>query len=214
MDLDKRRLSRQEIAFVRDAYDDCIADLDEQLGRLLDELERRGILERTWLIITSDHGESFGEQPGVFGHGTSLYQPQLHVPLVIVPPRSPSALAAGRPRDREPPRPAGDDRRLAGPEGRAHRSPANRWRRSGTVAPREAVVEPTAPGPALSEVVPIDPVNPESAQLLERRRAWASLAEGDWIYIRREGIDQEELFDLRADPRSVTIWPRTRPHAQ
>ena len=61
-------------------------NLDEQLGRLLGELGRRGVLERTWLIITSDHGESFGEQPGFFGHGTSLYQPQLHVPLVIVPP--------------------------------------------------------------------------------------------------------------------------------
>ncbi|HKI19435.1 MAG TPA: sulfatase-like hydrolase/transferase, partial [Isosphaeraceae bacterium] len=84
--VDRLGLSAREIAFVRDSYDDCIADLDEQLGRLLDELGRRGILERTWLIVTSDHGESFGEQAGVFGHGTSLYQPQLHVPLVIVPP--------------------------------------------------------------------------------------------------------------------------------
>ena len=84
--VDKSTLSAQETAFARDSYDDCIADLDEQLGRLLDELERRGVLESTWLIITSDHGESFGEQPGVFVHGTSLYQPQLHVPLVIVPP--------------------------------------------------------------------------------------------------------------------------------
>ncbi len=107
--IDKRRLSRQEIAFVRDAYDECVADLDEQVGRLLGDLGRRGVLERTWLIITSDHGESFGEQPGFFGHGTSLYQPQLHVPLVIVPPSGePEAVAARRSRDREPPRPAGD----------------------------------------------------------------------------------------------------------
>ena len=84
--VDKRRLSVRETAFVRDSYDDCIADLDEQLGRLIDELERRDVLDQTWLIITSDHGESFGEHPGVFGHGTSLYQTQLHVPLVIVPP--------------------------------------------------------------------------------------------------------------------------------
>ena len=84
--LDKRRLSVGEIAFVRDAYDECVANLDEHLGLLLGELGRRGALERTWLIITSDHGESFGEQPGFFGHGTSLYQQQLHVPLVIVPP--------------------------------------------------------------------------------------------------------------------------------
>ncbi len=83
---DKLRISARDVALARDAYDDCIADLDEQLGRLIDELERRGILERTWLIVTSDHGESFGVPHNDFGHGTSLYQPQLHVPLIIVPP--------------------------------------------------------------------------------------------------------------------------------
>src|SRR5262249_36729591 len=60
--------------------------LDEQLGRLIDELDCRSLLERTWVIITADHGESFGEQPGVYWHGTSLYQAQLHVPLVVIPP--------------------------------------------------------------------------------------------------------------------------------
>ena len=53
---------------------------------MFDELDRRDELERTWVIIASDHGESFGEHPGVFCHGTSLYQTELHVPLVIIPP--------------------------------------------------------------------------------------------------------------------------------
>ena len=44
------------------------------------------MLEQTWLIIASDHGESFGEHTGVFCHGTSLYQTELHVPLLIIPP--------------------------------------------------------------------------------------------------------------------------------
>ncbi len=85
-ELDKSLLSPRDVAFVADAYDDCIADLDEQLGKLLDELGRRGVLDRTWLIVTADHGESFGEHGGVFCHGTSLYETELHVPLVIVPP--------------------------------------------------------------------------------------------------------------------------------
>ena len=38
------------------------------------------------MIITSDHGESFGERNGVFGHGTSLHQTQVRVPLLILPP--------------------------------------------------------------------------------------------------------------------------------
>ena len=117
--VDKSTLSVQETTFARDSYDDCIANLDEQLGLLLDELERRGVLESTWVIITSDHGESFGEQPGVFLHGTSLYQPQVHVPLVIVPPPgSPRPSRAGRLRERERARPAGDRGRSAGSRGR------------------------------------------------------------------------------------------------
>ena len=57
-----------------------------KLGRLFDELERRKALDRTWVILVSDHGESFGEHAGVFLHGSSLYQTELHVPLVVVPP--------------------------------------------------------------------------------------------------------------------------------
>ncbi len=84
--MDKSRVSPQELAFVFNAYDDCVASIDEQLGRLFDELERRKALDRTWVILVSDHGESFGEHAGVFLHGSSLYQTELHVPLVVVPP--------------------------------------------------------------------------------------------------------------------------------
>jgi arylsulfatase A-like enzyme len=72
-EFDKTTISPEGVAFALDAYDDCIADLDEQLGKLVDELDRRGALEQTWLIIASDHGESFGEHAGVFCHSVSLY---------------------------------------------------------------------------------------------------------------------------------------------
>ena len=148
---DKVRISARDVAFARDAYDDCIADLDEQLGRLIDELERRGILERTWLIVTSDHGESFGVPHNDFGHGTSLYQPQLHVPLVIVPPAVGRTWrwepgAAGRPRDGEPPRLAGDGRSTCWIARPVHRSPAPRWPDSGAVPIRAIPPSPQRPG--------------------------------------------------------------------
>ena len=38
------------------------------------------------MIVTSDHGESFGEHEKIFCHGTSLYQTELRVPLLIIPP--------------------------------------------------------------------------------------------------------------------------------
>ncbi len=80
--LDKKRLAPARISLARDAYDDCIVSLDRELGKLIDELTRRDLLDRTLLILTADHGEQFGEH-GRFGHGLSLYEPEIHVPLLM-----------------------------------------------------------------------------------------------------------------------------------
>ncbi|WP_435021096.1 sulfatase [Tundrisphaera sp. TA3] len=69
-----------------DAYDDCIRYVDEQIDRLLTELDRRGKGRNTWVIVTADHGEHFGEH-GIYRHGNSLLRPLVDVPLLIVPPR-------------------------------------------------------------------------------------------------------------------------------
>ena len=47
------------------------------------ELERRGVLRNTLVILAADHGEHFGEHGGIMSHGNSVYLPLLHVPLVI-----------------------------------------------------------------------------------------------------------------------------------
>jgi arylsulfatase A-like enzyme len=75
-----------------DTYDGAIAYLDHHLGELLAELRRRGLLDNTLVVITSDHGENFGEQ-GVFGHGWGLFRQQIDVPLVMV---YPATISAGR----------------------------------------------------------------------------------------------------------------------
>lgn len=74
-----------------DLYDGAIAYIDDSLGRLFEELRRRGALDRTLVIVTSDHGELFGEH-GLHGHGNSLYLPELHVPLIV---RYPDRVRAG-----------------------------------------------------------------------------------------------------------------------
>ena len=43
------------------------------------------MLENTWVVITGDHGEHFGEH-NQFGHGSSLYNELTHVPLILIPP--------------------------------------------------------------------------------------------------------------------------------
>src|SRR3979411_2606482 len=95
-DLDKTKLGARDVALARDSYDDCIAYLDRQVGSLLDELDRRGVLRDTLVIITSDHGEEFGEH-GVFNHGYSLYLAEIHVPLVILSAAAPASRSVAQP---------------------------------------------------------------------------------------------------------------------
>jgi arylsulfatase A-like enzyme len=75
---------------VIEAYDEGLKILDQQIGDLFTELARRRILNKSLVIITSDHGESFGAQSTAdhdpAGHGTSLYPEQTKVPLFMVYP--------------------------------------------------------------------------------------------------------------------------------
>lgn len=75
-------LTDEQLGLARDSYDDCLAYLDDQIGRLFDELERRGILDDTLVILTSDHGEGLGEHD-LIGHGRSLYDQETRVPLLM-----------------------------------------------------------------------------------------------------------------------------------
>ncbi len=72
----------EKTAWAENAYDGGLAWLDHELGQFLDDLARRGLLDSTVVIITSDHGEEFGEH-GLFDHGNSLYRQAMQVPLVI-----------------------------------------------------------------------------------------------------------------------------------
>ncbi len=86
----------RDITMARDCYDDCIASLDEQLGRLLESLQSQGILENTDVIITSDHGEAFGEHK-TFGHSYSVMLNEVGVPLVILSPQAPAGKEVASP---------------------------------------------------------------------------------------------------------------------
>jgi arylsulfatase A-like enzyme len=74
-----------------DGYDGAIAYLDGQVDALLRALADRGQLDNTIVVVTSDHGELFGEHQ-MYGHGNNLYLPVLHVPLLVI---APGRVAAG-----------------------------------------------------------------------------------------------------------------------
>ena len=84
------------------SYDNALNVLDSQIADLLSEMENRGILQNTLVIITSDHGESFGSESAADhdpdGHGTSLYPEQTRVPLFVVfPDRVPAGQIVTQP---------------------------------------------------------------------------------------------------------------------
>ena len=71
-----------EVEAERAAYEEVITELDARLGDLFTELRRRGVLDRTLVVIASDHGEQFGEHE-MHSHGNSLLWRSIHVPLVL-----------------------------------------------------------------------------------------------------------------------------------
>jgi len=75
-------------------YDETVAHADSVLGEILDVIAASIPMDRTIVVVTADHGEEFYEH-GRFGHGKTLYEEVVHVPLVLAGP----GLAAGVTRD-------------------------------------------------------------------------------------------------------------------
>jgi len=83
--------TEDEVRALAARYDGEIAFVDESFGQLLDELRRRGLYDRTAIVLIADHGEEFGDHGG-FEHGRTLYEEIVHVPFIA---RLPGASAAG-----------------------------------------------------------------------------------------------------------------------
>ena len=87
------------------AYDAAIRYVDEEIARLFEGLRRARLLDSSVVIITADHGEEFWDHAEIerawaddprgiwgVGHGHTLFQEQLHVPLVLSAPALPRGL--------------------------------------------------------------------------------------------------------------------------
>jgi arylsulfatase A-like enzyme len=176
--------SERDKALVADAYDDCLAALDDRLGILFDELDRRGVLDETLVVITSDHGEQFAEH-GEYGHGRSLYRQEVHVPLIVV---GPSGVPAGvRVADpvslRDVAATVADRLGLAAESPFPGRSLARFWEPGASGAPDLVLSE----------------VNSQAKPSRVRHPRLASLIADGKVYI-RDSEGREELYDLAADP--------------
>jgi arylsulfatase A-like enzyme len=196
-EIDKSRMPPYYRSLMRDCYDNCLAYLDERLGELLDELQRRGVLDRTLVVLTSDHGEGLGEHD-LFDHGESLYRTEVRVPLVIIPPAGIPPRVVTEPVSlRDLPATIVDQVGLASGSPFPGRSLARLWQ---GLSP-----DPDSVGleGVISELGSANPDKPNQGRSPAARGPMVSLAEGEFVYIRHEGDGDEELFNERDDPREL-----------
>jgi len=84
----------EDVEQVKDCYDEEISHVDQQIGRLLAQLRRLDLLENTLVIVSADHGEELHDR-GNWGHGFTLYEELIRVPLIVRLPGGPE-LSRGR----------------------------------------------------------------------------------------------------------------------
>jgi arylsulfatase A-like enzyme len=90
-------MSPQDFQHQIDAYDGAAYYVDQQIANLFSELDRRGLAQNTLVIITSDHGECFGDH-GLLTHWNSLYWEIVRVPLIYYwPGKIPAGVRINKP---------------------------------------------------------------------------------------------------------------------
>lgn len=77
-----RELYEENLEIICALYDGELSYLDQQIGEIIEVLTAHNLLDDTVVVVTSDHGDSLGEHKHI-GHRTSLYEPLVHVPLII-----------------------------------------------------------------------------------------------------------------------------------
>ncbi len=188
------KLRTEVNAFIKDAYDDGITWVDRKLDELLQELDRRGILKNTLVVITADHGEMLGEH-NMIGHGNNLDRQVVHVPLMIMGPESlkiPAGLQIEQPVSlKDVPATIMGLLGKGGANPLPGKSLSNLW--TGAGGEQEPVVTEVEHMPWL-ERTPRMPVGYGPMWLMTER---------NWSYRRqnheKQGM-QEQLFNIESDP--------------
>ena len=94
VDMKHQRFVERDPQFIRDAidlYDGEIRGVDRNIEEVLRALGERGLMDSTLTVVTADHGEEF-EEHGRMGHGKTLYEEGVGVPLIF---HAPGIVAAG-----------------------------------------------------------------------------------------------------------------------
>ncbi len=184
----------RDVKMAFDCYHDCIAFLDVQLDQLLGRLREEGLLENTTVIITSDHGEGFGDH-GFFGHAYGVSLDEIGVPLVVLSPAAPKGKEVNSAVSlRDLPATVVDVVGLQQVSPFPGRSLAAYWPPAGSNVLKEESTVPAFSEQADARLLQPGPprgVGPGDFQL--------SLVADAQHYF-RDGLGREQLFDLIDDP--------------
>jgi arylsulfatase A-like enzyme len=214
-----RDLDRLRLAFRRDdpaaralsaaraaAYAGGVSYTDLHVGRLLDGLAERGLLERSLVVLTSDHGETMHDHPAeLWDHGATVFDDSMRVPLVL---RLPGAWRAGT---RVPALVANIDVAptlldllglppLAAAEGRSFRGLLE-----GRPMPEREPVFLEANKPQSPDF--------EAGTAWRNERKLRAVRSAHWKLLERPRRAQRQLFDLVLDPREIAPLEVDAQHA-
>jgi arylsulfatase A-like enzyme len=178
------------------SYDAEIHYMDHHVGRLLDHLRRRGLYEDAWIIVVADHGELMGDG-GLFGHGDSLSQAEIHIPLIIKEP------GTDRPR-------GVDDTKVQ----QVDLMPTLLTRLGLPLPPNlQGGALPDPGHPVIAEVYPLLAANPTSKGW-RQRGDWQVLIDGE-RKLAWSSRGTHALYDLSVDPEETrNLWDPEDPASQ
>ncbi|MGB0058983.1 sulfatase family protein [Candidatus Binatus sp.] len=92
---DSATMTEEGIAGMRRAYYANVTVIDTGLGRIVEALREKGILDNTWIVYTTDHGEMMGEHRMITK--MVFYEPSVRVPMIVRPPRGVAARTVHEP---------------------------------------------------------------------------------------------------------------------
>jgi arylsulfatase A-like enzyme len=184
----------------RTEYDEFILYADKAFGSMYESLERSGLLENSWLLVTSDHGEMF--ERGLIGHGNAtLYQPVIRIPLLIFEPGRETAMNIYTPTSAVDVLPT-----LAHVTGH----PIPQWVEGSVLPPYSTALAETTPGVYAMEAR-------KSHQYLPLTRATISLVKEQYKVIYYFGYaelgmrDVVKMYDIQADPEELADLSSSQP---
>lgn len=185
----RQMVSAEENRWLIDLYEEEVAHTDREIGRLLEALEKSGRMDRTLIVVVADHGEEFLDH-GSYGHTSTLWQEQLHVPLLVVPPGARrAATVEGVVETRTVFGTVLDALGIDFAEGARARSLLRKVAPDGSEVP-----DPQAKAFSITWL-------PDAEVAWGKRMCISSLREGRWKLVRHYTWERTLLFDLEADPR-------------